>query len=106
MDSSLRSLMPAPACSPSTVTHAQDAAAGRPVTPEFGGARHITRAVTGIGSPASRGRQDAVRTIRAARRTTSEDTVMESRFDLFANETGAKIGKRFYNVSLAIQQSS
>jgi AhpD family alkylhydroperoxidase len=31
---------------------------------------------------------------------------MESRFDLMANEVGAKIGKRFFNVSLAIQQSS
>ncbi|MDL4816660.1 carboxymuconolactone decarboxylase family protein [Actinomadura opuntiae] len=30
---------------------------------------------------------------------------MEARMDLMANETGAKIGKRFYNVSLAIQQS-
>ncbi|MYW01524.1 carboxymuconolactone decarboxylase family protein [Streptomyces sp. SID3343] len=30
---------------------------------------------------------------------------MEPRFDLFANELGAKISKRFYNVSLAIQQS-
>jgi AhpD family alkylhydroperoxidase len=31
---------------------------------------------------------------------------MESRFDLMANPVGAKIGKRFFNVSLAIQQSS
>jgi AhpD family alkylhydroperoxidase len=31
---------------------------------------------------------------------------MESRFDLMANGVGAKIGKRFFNVSLAIQQSS
>ncbi|KAB2362643.1 MULTISPECIES: carboxymuconolactone decarboxylase family protein [Actinomadura] len=31
---------------------------------------------------------------------------MEARFDLMANELGAKIGKRFFNVSLAIQQSS
>ncbi|MEU0804623.1 carboxymuconolactone decarboxylase family protein [Streptomyces sp. NPDC005970] len=31
---------------------------------------------------------------------------MEPRFDLMANELGAKISKRFYNVSLAIQQSS
>lgn len=30
---------------------------------------------------------------------------MEPRFDLFANELGAKISKRLYNVSLAIQQS-
>lgn len=31
---------------------------------------------------------------------------MESRFDLMANELGARIGKRFAHVSLAIQQSS
>ncbi|MEV4758662.1 carboxymuconolactone decarboxylase family protein [Micromonospora sp. NPDC049559] len=31
---------------------------------------------------------------------------MEPRIDLTTNELGAKIGKRFYNVSLAIQQSS
>ncbi|MEU1666037.1 carboxymuconolactone decarboxylase family protein [Streptomyces sparsogenes] len=31
---------------------------------------------------------------------------MEPRFNLMANELGAKIGKRFANVSLAIQQSS
>jgi AhpD family alkylhydroperoxidase len=31
---------------------------------------------------------------------------MEPRLDLMANETGAKIGKRFFNVSLAIQQSA
>ncbi|MFG2003912.1 carboxymuconolactone decarboxylase family protein [Spirillospora sp. NPDC048911] len=31
---------------------------------------------------------------------------MEPRFNLMANELGAKIGKRFYNLSLAIQQSS
>jgi AhpD family alkylhydroperoxidase len=31
---------------------------------------------------------------------------MESRFNLMANELGAKVSKRFYNVSLAIQQSS
>lgn len=30
---------------------------------------------------------------------------MEPRINLMTNETGAKIGKRFYNVSLAIQQS-
>ncbi|GAA2125612.1 carboxymuconolactone decarboxylase family protein [Actinomadura napierensis] len=30
---------------------------------------------------------------------------MEARMDLMANEIGAKIGKRFFNVSLAIQQS-
>ncbi|WP_426502456.1 carboxymuconolactone decarboxylase family protein [Dactylosporangium sp. McL0621] len=30
---------------------------------------------------------------------------MEPRFDLMTNELGAKIGKRFSNVSLAIQQS-
>ncbi|MFB9834759.1 carboxymuconolactone decarboxylase family protein [Actinoallomurus acaciae] len=31
---------------------------------------------------------------------------MEPRMNLMANELGAKIGKRFYNVSLAIEQSS
>ncbi|HUR07015.1 MAG TPA: carboxymuconolactone decarboxylase family protein [Nonomuraea sp.] len=31
---------------------------------------------------------------------------MESRMNLSANELGAKIGKRFYNVSLAIEQST
>ncbi|GAA0322997.1 carboxymuconolactone decarboxylase family protein [Actinoallomurus spadix] len=31
---------------------------------------------------------------------------MEPRFDLMANELGSKIGKRFFNVGLAIQQSS
>src|SRR4051812_46498212 len=30
---------------------------------------------------------------------------MEPRFNLMTNEIGTKIGKRFYNVSLAIQQS-
>ncbi|HEY0537517.1 MAG TPA: carboxymuconolactone decarboxylase family protein [Actinoallomurus sp.] len=30
---------------------------------------------------------------------------MESRFDLMTNEIGAKIAKRFYNVSLMIEQS-
>jgi AhpD family alkylhydroperoxidase len=31
---------------------------------------------------------------------------MESRFDLMTSETGAKIAKRIYNVSLAIEQST
>ncbi|NGO72751.1 carboxymuconolactone decarboxylase family protein [Streptomyces boncukensis] len=31
---------------------------------------------------------------------------MEPRIDLMANETGARISKRFYNVSLAVQQSA
>jgi AhpD family alkylhydroperoxidase len=31
---------------------------------------------------------------------------MEPRIDLMTNETGAKIAKRFYNVGLAIEQSS
>ena len=31
---------------------------------------------------------------------------MEPRMNLSANELGAKIGKRFYNVSLAIEQST
>ncbi|NUU24030.1 MAG: carboxymuconolactone decarboxylase family protein [Streptomycetaceae bacterium] len=31
---------------------------------------------------------------------------MGPRFDLMSNELGAKIGKRFYNVSLAIEQST
>jgi AhpD family alkylhydroperoxidase len=35
----------------------------------------------------------------------SEDHIMEPRIDLMANELGAKIAKRMYNVALAIQQS-
>ncbi|MEU8849400.1 carboxymuconolactone decarboxylase family protein [Streptomyces sp. NPDC048564] len=31
---------------------------------------------------------------------------MESRFNLMTNEVGAKVGKRMYNVSLAIRESS
>jgi AhpD family alkylhydroperoxidase len=38
--------------------------------------------------------------------TTSEDEVMEPRFNLNDNELSAKIGKRFANTSLAIMQSS
>jgi AhpD family alkylhydroperoxidase len=36
---------------------------------------------------------------------TSEDEIMDARFDLFANETAAKIGKRFANVSMVVAQS-
>jgi AhpD family alkylhydroperoxidase len=35
----------------------------------------------------------------------SEEEVMEPRIDLMANELGAKIAKRFYGVSLLIEQS-
>jgi AhpD family alkylhydroperoxidase len=35
----------------------------------------------------------------------SEDEIMEPRLDLFANEVGAKIGKRIAAVNLAIEQS-
>jgi len=44
---------------------------------------------------------------RSARHATpaSEDEVMEPRIDLMANELGAKIAKRIYNVSLVIEQS-
>jgi AhpD family alkylhydroperoxidase len=49
--------------------------------------------------------KDAARTIHAASNSTRKDEDMEPRFDLFANELGAKISKRLYNVSLAIQQS-
>src|SRR5260370_20587617 len=66
---------------------------------------HI-RAVTGIGSAASPCSSDAARTIRAARSSTSEDEAMEPRINLMTNEIGAKIGKRFANVSLVIQQST
>jgi AhpD family alkylhydroperoxidase len=38
--------------------------------------------------------------------TTSEDDVMEPRFDLNGNELGAKIGKRFSGTSMAIMQSA
>ena len=31
---------------------------------------------------------------------------MQPRIDLMANETGAKIGKRIFNVNLAIEQST
>jgi AhpD family alkylhydroperoxidase len=34
-----------------------------------------------------------------------EDTVMETRIDLMASETGARIAKRMYNVNLAIEHS-
>jgi AhpD family alkylhydroperoxidase len=49
-------------------------------------------------------RQDAARTIRAVR-SHEEGLIMEPRFDLMANQLGAKIAKRIYNVSLAIEQS-
>ena len=38
--------------------------------------------------------------------TTSEDDVMEPRFNLNDNELGAKVGKRFANVSMALMQST
>jgi AhpD family alkylhydroperoxidase len=41
-----------------------------------------------------------------AHESSSEDDVMEPRFNLFANEVGSKILKRIYNVSTAIEQSS
>ena len=37
--------------------------------------------------------------------TTSEDEVMEPRFNLFNNEIAAKFAKRFANASLVIDQS-
>jgi AhpD family alkylhydroperoxidase len=43
--------------------------------------------------------------IRAARDSTSEDEVMEPRMDMMSNELGARMAKRIYNVSLAIEQS-
>jgi AhpD family alkylhydroperoxidase len=38
--------------------------------------------------------------------TTSEDEVMETRFDMFGNELGARFGKRFANTSMVIAQST
>jgi AhpD family alkylhydroperoxidase len=75
------------------------------VTPTIGGARHITALSQGAGRRHLHVRQDAARTIRAVRNSTSEDEVMEPRINLMTNELGAKIGKRFANVSLVIQQS-
>jgi AhpD family alkylhydroperoxidase len=37
--------------------------------------------------------------------TTSEDEVMEPRFDMFGNELGARFSKRFANASMVIGQS-
>jgi AhpD family alkylhydroperoxidase len=37
--------------------------------------------------------------------TTSEDDVMDARFNMFENEISAKFAKRFANASLVIQQS-
>jgi AhpD family alkylhydroperoxidase len=42
----------------------------------------------------------------AARNATSEDEVMEPRFNMFDNELGAKFAKRFGNASLVIVQST
>jgi AhpD family alkylhydroperoxidase len=39
------------------------------------------------------------------RNTTSEDEVMDARFDLFTNEIAMKFGKRFANSSTVIDQS-
>jgi AhpD family alkylhydroperoxidase len=38
--------------------------------------------------------------------TTSEDETMEPRFNLFDSPTAAKLAKRFYNASLALEQST
>src|SRR6266704_766795 len=62
------------------------------------GAHHVTGVVTGIGSSASR-----VRSVQ--QHATSEDEVMEPRFNMFDNEIGAKFSKRFANASLVIAQS-
>ena len=49
--------------------------------------------------------KDAARNDPRRHNSASEDEVMEPRIDLLSNEIGAKIGKRIYNVSLAIEQS-
>jgi AhpD family alkylhydroperoxidase len=76
------------------------------VTPAIGDAPHITTLSRRSGRRHLHGRQDAVPTVRAARNTTSEDDDMEPRFNLMANELGAKIAKGIYNVSLVIEQST
>jgi AhpD family alkylhydroperoxidase len=40
-----------------------------------------------------------------ARNVTSEDIIMEPRFDMFGNEIGAKFAKRFASASMVIAQS-
>jgi AhpD family alkylhydroperoxidase len=42
----------------------------------------------------------------AARNTTRKDDVMEARFNLFDSPTAAKVGKRFYNASKALEGST
>jgi AhpD family alkylhydroperoxidase len=44
--------------------------------------------------------------IRTVRNSASEDEVMEPRFNLFDSPTAAKVAKRFYNASLALEQST
>jgi AhpD family alkylhydroperoxidase len=48
--------------------------------------------------------EDAARTI-AAGNSRRKDDIMEPRINMMTNELGAKIAKRIYNVSLAIEQS-
>src|ERR1700733_9263346 len=43
--------------------------------------------------------------VRSSPHSTSEDDVMEPRFNMFDNEVGAKFAKRFANASLVIAQS-
>jgi AhpD family alkylhydroperoxidase len=81
------------------------------VTPAIGGARHTIALSHRSGRRLLHGRQEAARTIRVndprgTQRPASKDDVMEPRIDLMTNEIGAKIAKRFYNVSLVIEQSS
>jgi AhpD family alkylhydroperoxidase len=46
------------------------------------------------------------RATRAAGNVTSEDEIMEPRFNLFDSPTAAKVAKRFYNASLPLEQST
>src|SRR5687768_3758480 len=96
---------PAPPASLSTASQAQDAGPHRSVTPTVGGARHMAALSQGSGHRHLHVRQDAARTIRTACNA-SEDEVMEPRFNLFDSPTAAKVAKRFYNASLALDQST
>jgi AhpD family alkylhydroperoxidase len=42
----------------------------------------------------------------AAHNPSSEEDIMEARFNLFDSPTAAKVAKRFYNTSLALQEST
>src|SRR5689334_16807202 len=78
------------------VPRAQDTGPRGFVTPVGGGARHTDDSSQGAGRR---------HLVVVHRNTTSEDEVMNARFDLFANELAAKFTKRCANTTLVISQS-